>query len=157
MANYKESWTVFLKCWFNHTISQARWNLKSLTQSTTLSLSGRIFASHVAVLVLECTTKWNLILTLCNCLLVVDVLDKANFLYIVIVYILFFYKKNIAYVLWVNYSKPCLIRHLCNRFPCVNRRWFSFIFDNFNIYFFNCVIRHPVYLDTKFLSHCVSD
>ena len=61
-----------------------------------------------------------------------------------------------AYLLEVTsivryYSKTCLIWPLCNPFHCVIQRWFSFPFDDF-LCVFHCVIRHPVYFDSKFRS-----
>ena len=49
------------------------------------------------------------------------------------------------------HSKTCVIRHLCNPFLCVVRRWFRFPFDHF-LWALHCVIRYSVYSDTKCLS-----
>ena len=57
---------------------------------------------------------------------------------------------------YLNYSKTCLIWHLCNPFYWVIWCWFSLPFDNF-LCVSHCVIWHSVYFNTKFLSKCMSD
>ena len=43
-----------------------------------------------------------------------------------------------------------------NLFHCVIWHWFSLSFYHFS-WFFHCVIRHPVYSDTTFISQCTWD
>ena len=55
-----------------------------------------------------------------------------------------------------KYSKTCLIRHLCNPFPCVIRHWFSCSFDHLFMVFAlcnltPCLYRHKILFFICFL------
>lgn len=54
------------------------------------------------------------------------------------------------------YSKTCLIRHLCNPFPCIICHWFTCPFDHF-LCFIYCVNWHLVYSVTTSLPQHVPD